>query len=400
MKFQAWMGCVAAVLALAGATPAGAQERSLAEVKAEVLRRTAGQINPFEGVRREDAEQILASVTTLDRDQWAQAWCQAGLAYEAKGDARAAQGAPASEVGELYSAAANYCRIGRYPTASTPGKKEAYRQTVRLFRKAAKYFAVPLQVVEIPFEGKTLVGYLQVPTGARPAVVMKWGGVDTWKEDTQHLNNYLHRAGLATLTVDMPGTGENPALYGSPVAERSYSAWLDHLLQRSDVDGSRVAVWGQSFGGYWAARLAYAEATRIKGAVFHGGNAHYGFQREWLVPAFTTGGATYLFGPASLLEARGQAMGTETMEDFLNAAPRLSLLALGMVDKPSAPILGVNGKRDDQAPVQDIYFLMEHGSPKEARIYPEGRHMGRSPGMKEDEIPNMIIAWLKERLAR
>ena len=70
----------------------------------------------------------------------------------------------------------------------------------------------------------------------------------------------------------------------------------------------------------------------------------------------------------------------------------------GWIDKPSAPILGVNGKRDDQAPVEDIYLLMEHGSPKEARIYPEGGHMGRTPGMDAAEIGNMIGAWLKQRL--
>jgi hypothetical protein len=62
--------------------------------------------------------------------------------------------------------------------------------------------------------------------------------------------------------------------------------------------------------------------------------------------------------------------------------------------------LGVNGKLDDQAPVADIYLLMEHGSPKEARIYPQGRHMGRTPGMPEDEIPDMIVGWLKDKLTR
>ena len=198
----------------------------------------------------------------------------------------------------------------------------------------------------------------------------------------------------------MPGTGENPILYGDPAAVKTYSAWIDHLLSRSDVDGSRIGVWGASFGGYWAARLAYQEAKRLKGAVFHGGNVHHGFQREWLVPAFTTGGATYLFGAANLLEARAQAMGTKTMEEFLNAVPKLSLVELGLIDQPSAPILGVNGKLDDQAPVQDIYLLMEHGSPKEARIYPQGRHMGRSPGQSEDEIPAMITNWLKDKLTR
>jgi hypothetical protein len=80
--------------------------------------------------------------------------------------------------------------------------------------------------------------------------------------------------------------------------------------------------------------------------------------------------------------------------------PRLSLLDLGLLDRPSAPILGINGKLDDQAPVEDIYLLMEQGSPKEARIYPKGHHMGRTPGMPEDEIRTTIVGWMKEKLVR
>ena len=53
-----------------------------------------------------------------------------------------------------------------------------------MFRKAAKHFDPPLEIVEIPFEGKKLAGYLQKPPGvAKPPVVMHWGGVDGWKED-------------------------------------------------------------------------------------------------------------------------------------------------------------------------------------------------------------------------
>src|SRR5262249_23667098 len=40
------------------ATPAGARERSLDEVKAEVIRR-AGRVNPLEGVLREEVEEIV-----------------------------------------------------------------------------------------------------------------------------------------------------------------------------------------------------------------------------------------------------------------------------------------------------------------------------------------------------
>ena len=229
-------------------------------------------------------------------------------------------------------------------------------------------------------------------------MVLHWGGVDGWKEDRLRIAKSVMAAGLASLTIDMPGSGENPVLYSDPAAERTYLAWLDHLPQRADIDGSRVAVWGGSFGAYWAARLAHVVPDRIKGAVFHGGNIHYGFQKEWLIPAFTTGGATYLFGAHSLFEARGRAMGVKTVEEFLEAAPRLSLLTMGLLDKPSAPILGVNGKLDDQAPVADIYLLMEHGSPKSARIYPNGHHMGRTPGEPSEHITATIVAWLKGQL--
>jgi pimeloyl-ACP methyl ester carboxylesterase len=382
------------------AEPTGARVRSLAEVKAEVLRRT-GKTSPFNHVRPDDVQRIVASLTSLDPDHWAAAWCKVGLDYEAQGDARAKAGASGKELADSYFLASDYCRIGRYPVANSPGKKQAHAHSVRMFRKAAKHFEHPLQIVELPFRDKTLVGYLTIPNGlTRPPVVMHWGGVDGWKEDREAQNRILHRAGLATLTLDMPGAGEHPLLYGDPAAIETFSAWLDHLVARSDVDGSRIAVWGGSFGAYWAARLAYVEPRRIRGAVFQGGNVHVGFQREWLVPAFTTGGATYLFGAASLLEARSQAMGTKTMDEFIDAVGKLSLKDMGLLDQPSAPILGVNGKLDDQAPVADIYLLMEHGAPKEARIYPDGHHMGRTPGMPEDAIFTMIATWLKGKLMR
>jgi dienelactone hydrolase len=382
------------------AQPKGSRERTLEEVKAEFMRR-AGRLNPFEDIKREDAERVMAALKSLDKDEWAQEWSKIGLAYEEKGDARAKAGAGGAELAELYMHAFDACRVGRYPSPTSPGKLAAYRHSLRMFRKAAKYFDPPLEIIELPFEGKKLIGYLQRPPGAaKPPVVMHWGGVDGWKEDRLRIAKTVLGAGLASLTVDMPGSGENPVLYRDPAAERTYLSWLDHLPTRADIDGARVGVWGGSFGAYWAARLAFVAAERIKGAVFHGGNIHHGFQREWLLPAFTTGGATYLFGAQSLLEARGRAMGTRTLEEFLEIAPRFSLLTLGLLDKPSAPLLGVNGKLDDQAPVDDIYLLLEHGNPKCARIYADGHHMGRTPGQPAEHITATIVGWLREQLTR
>jgi esterase FrsA len=385
-------------------------EKTLAEIQQECLRRSEKSLSPFNHIRFGDAQAVVRRLTSLDKDHWAEEWSRVGLPYEARGDELADSGGARKEIADAYRNAFELCRMGRYPCASTPGKKQAYQHSLRIYRKAARHFETPLEVVELPFKGGKLVGYLQVPgvTAAgshegsgvsKPPVVMHWGGVDGWKEDRQRASEVLHGLGLATLTVDMPGTGESPVRYTDPDAERGYTLFIDHLAQRKEVDGTRIGVWGGSFGAYWAARLAHVEAKRLKGAVFQGGSVHYGFQEKWLRPAFATGASGYLFGPGSMFEARSQAMGVKTLEEFLKIAPGFSLLDRGLLDGPSAPILGVNGKLDDMAPVDDIYLLMEHGNPKEARVYPKGSHMGRTPGMPEDEITQLITRWLAQKLA-
>ena len=139
-----WFAIVfALVVLMIDVSQVKAQERTLEEVKQEVLRR-APRINPFEGIKREDAEAIVKSLTSTDRDHWAEQWCKYGLKYEAEADALAKQNSDAKKLGELYEMAFNYCRIGRYPVASTPGKKEAYRNSVRMYLKFAKYADPPI----------------------------------------------------------------------------------------------------------------------------------------------------------------------------------------------------------------------------------------------------------------
>ena len=190
--------------------PTGSRERSLEEVKAEFMRRT-GRLNPFEDIRRDDAERVLAAIKTLDKDHWAEEWSKLGLAYEQDGDARAAAGANGHALAELYMQGFDACRVGRYPTPNSPGKLAAYEHSLRMFRKAAKHFDPPLEIVELPFGGQKLIGYLKKPPGlARPPVVLHWGGVDGWKEDRLRIAKAVMAAGLASLTIDMPGSGENP----------------------------------------------------------------------------------------------------------------------------------------------------------------------------------------------
>jgi esterase FrsA len=375
-----------------------AKSRSLEDIKNDIARR-AGKINPFERVIPEEVYELLGRLTSLDPDLWGSEWGKLGARHEAIADELEKEGKK-DQAGNSYYQAYEYYRIGRYPVPSSPEKMNCYRGVLRAFLKAAPYLEPPAERIEIPFEGKKVVGYLQIPRDTVcPPVVMHWGGVDGWKEDRRSNSDLLHREGMATFTIDMPGTGENPVLGSDLRAERTFSAALDYLEGRSDIDGKRVAVMGGSFGGYWAAKVAHVEAKRLRGAVNWGAGVHLTFQEEWLRPALTVTASQYLMGPASLLDARSYIFGVKTLEEVLRIAPTLSLVTQGWIDQPCAPLLCINGKEDDQHPVQDIYLLLEHGSPKDVRIMAGAGHMGRKPGQSNDEVQQIVTRWLKERLS-
>lgn len=373
-------------------------EKTLDEIKADILSR-AGRINPFERVDKEDVEQVTKNLTSLDADLWGREWGKVGAKYEAlagdqekSGDKKAA--------GESYYLAYEYFRIERYPVPSSPEKMNCYKGALRTFIKASAYMEPVIERIEVPFEGKKVVGYLQIPNGAsRPPVVMHWGGVDGWKEDRRTNNDVLLTSGLACFTMDIPGAGENPCLGSDPRAERTFSAAMDYLTSRDDIDGKRVACMGGSFGGYWAAKLAHTEPKRLRGAVNWGAGVHRTFQEEWLRPALTLTASQYLMGPASLLDARSYIFGVKTLEETLEIAPTLSLVTQGLIDQPSAPLLCINGKEDDQHPISDLYLLAEHGSPKDLRIIAGAGHMGRKKGQSNNHVIEIITKWLREKLA-
>ena len=154
-------------------------EKSLEEIKADILQR-AGQVNPFEGVKKEDVEGVLKNLTSLDADLWGKEWAKTALKYEALAAMQEKDG-HATEAGKNYYLAYEYYRIGRYPVPSSPEKMNCYKGALRTFQKAGSFMDPPVERIEIPFEGKKLAGYLQVPKSvARPPVVMHWGGVDGW----------------------------------------------------------------------------------------------------------------------------------------------------------------------------------------------------------------------------
>jgi esterase FrsA len=369
--------------------------RDLAALKEEVQRRTDRNMPPLTGISSDDAREALARIDTLDRDAWAAAWSAAGDRRWER--ARSLDAKNLADVRDEYWKAWRLFHFARWPTENSPTRQRAKHRALQAFQAYARLLDPPMEIVRIPFEGKQIVGYLRLPPKPRPApLVLGIAGLDSRKEDiAAHSDNYLQR-GMGLFAIDLPGTGESPLAAAELNADRIFSEVLDYLEKRQDVDSERVLVQGRSWSGYWAAKLAITERARLRGTVMHGGPIHHYFQPEKLRASLSTG--EYLY---DYLAAKSALVGAASLEEMIERMSRFDLLATGILDEPSAPMLCVNGARDSQVPIADIYVLLEHGDPKEAWINPAGGHMGRSPEWPSAAIAEkVVLPWIARRLER
>ena len=329
-------------------------------------------VYPFTYALYDDVEKVMTSLTSYDRDKWAAAFSSIAKPYEKKA-IQAEKSDYTQMAKENYLRAYQYYRLARYPTINSKGKKVAYRKSQEMLFKASQYFDISLERVEIPFEGREedgskIIAYLRVPkTGSVPfPLLVTWGGIDGFKEE--QLNDSALEHGLATLAIDGPGVGESP-IKGSEDAERLFGAVLDWVGKQKSFDSQRVGIWGYSTGGYWAVKVAHVYKDKIACAVSQGGPVHYAFELDWIKKQNK---GEY---PFEFFETISYAFGLSGYNEWVEYAPKLSLLKQGILDKPSTSLLLVNGIHDSIYPIEDSYILFEHGNPKCARFYDTG-HMG------------------------
>jgi pimeloyl-ACP methyl ester carboxylesterase len=366
--------------------------RTLPELKAEIARRAERDLAPLTGVPFEDAQAVLAHVDDLERDSWARAWSDRADIHLQR--AHALEATSPGEARDEFWRAWRVFNFARWPLENTPFKRYVYPRALAAFRNYGRLLDPAIELLRVPFENQTIVAYLRVPAAPRPApLVLGISGLDSRKEDVAVAGEPYLKQGIALLAVDMPGTGEAPIALDRS-AERMFSALLDYVAQRADIDATRVIVQGRSWSGYWAAKLAVTERARLRGTVVHGGPIDRYFAPEWLVPSLDTPEYLYDYFPA-----KAALFGASTLDEMIARAPAFSLAAQGILDQASAPMLIVNGARDSQIPVEDIFVLLKHGMPKEAWINPVGGHMGRSPEWPSHRIRDeVIMPWLSRRL--
>jgi pimeloyl-ACP methyl ester carboxylesterase len=371
---------------------ATAPERTWPELKAETQRRADIGVYPVYGIKSEDARDALAQINSLDPDEWGAAWINIGDRYFTR--AKTAEKSEPAKGAADYLAAWHLYAFGRWPVASSPKKQESHHKAWAAFDAYGGLVNPRMEAIGIPFEGKEIPVLLQKPAGtAKPPVVISISGTDMFRDYAAIRARPFLDLGIASITVDMPGTGDSP-VPARPGSERIYSRIIDYIETRPDLDGGRIIIRGESWGSHWAARAAYAEPTRIRGSVVQSPPVHGYFQRAWIEPALKTNREN-LFG---YIPSRLHMLGVKDLEDGLQILPSLSLERL--LDKPTAPMLVIGGYLDTQVPFNDTILLLTHGSPKSAWINPTGVTMARSDTVKDAYIfANVVMPWVAQQFA-
>jgi esterase FrsA len=373
------------------------KERTLDEIKTEALKRAENGMYPLIGLDPGDVREAFASIKTTDNDEWAAGFSAVADRY--MNEAKALQASDPAKSNADYIRAWRLYSFGRWPVPSSPGRKKAYAEALEAFLAHAKMMDPPLEVVRIPFEGAEIIGYLRLPKNAKGPVpvVIAISGLDSRKEDLSENFGAVLPYGIGFMGLDSPGTGQAP-IKASENAERMYSKVIDYLQTRPEVDKTRIGVDGQSFGAYWATKLSILEHARLKAVVAQSPPVDASFQKDFVLQK-TLGNREYLFGLGPALMSIYE--GANTVDDLVNLFPKMSLVAQGLLGKPTTSMLIISGALDTQVPVSDTYLLLSHGDvPKEAWINPQGGHLGRQVKVWPDPVifRKVIIPWLVRNL--
>ena len=210
-----------------------------------------------------------------DASSWHREWQRVAQDNGQRADDALAAGHAVTARGH-HLRASNYHRVSElFLEPGDARRATTFREVVRHSHAHLRLMSPPGEVLSITLgDGRALDAYLLMPapnaSAIRPPVVIAFGGLDGCKEEmVQRMASAALGRGLALLAVDMPGQGEALRFRGMANCVDTAVAvahCVDYLQARRDVDADRIALYGASLGGVFAACAAAGE-TRLKAIV-------------------------------------------------------------------------------------------------------------------------------------
>jgi len=355
----------------------------MATETADRVRLAAGHWKPrfvANGIDANDFDRVLGE--TSEWRDWAPSWKRLGDEHRAIAEDAERAGRTVTAT-DAYQRAAWCYHLGKFLWFEDLALHDELRElTIATYAKAMPHLDPIAHRIEVPFERAVIPGILRAPPGAtRAPLVIVVPGLDSVKEELYAVESHFLRRGLATLTIDGPGQGENAPRF--PIrADWStvITPLLDHLASVDlGVDLDRVGLVGISMGGIYGPRAA-AKERRLRAIVALAGP--YDLSECWpQLNELTKGG--YVFYTKSRDEAE--------------AFERSKTLTLrGVLNDVRCPLLVIHGGKDRLFPPEQAERIVREAPNGTLLLYPEGNHVCNNIPYKYRPA---MADWMRERLA-
>ena len=308
-----------------------------------------------------------------------------GLAKEADAQARRADGDERGALELLWGATRDLIKAQHHIFELNDEKRFLYGSMRRCYDQIIDLCPYPIERLEIPFDGEVVAGYLHLCPGAEKAPLLFYmPGCDTTCESSPDpTDNLVHKRGMHVFSFDGPGLGQSN-MRGIRLAgdnfERAASAALDVLVQRPEIDPSKIVTYGGGMGSYWAMRLI-ATDHRLKAAATKSSYCDKYFIMNEDSPRYKR-----LFGflTGATTEAELEAVMAEmTLDDHMA--------------RIECPTLMLTGEYDHRDPIEEVYRLFDKiTAPKELWVFADQFHQLRFGG--GIEVYDVLLDWLQDRL--
>jgi len=201
-----------------------------------------------------------------DFESWYREWYATAEHFKKAGEEAMSSGHTVSARESFYRAATYYrtAEFFLHGNPADPRILETWGKSRDLFTAALKLDTISFQAVSIPYSGTNLPGYLySVDESGKPRpLLIVQTGFDGCQEELRPYALEGLKRGYNVLTFEGPGQGAVIRLQSIPFRpdwEKVVSPVIDYVIKRTDVDKSRIALWGISLGGYLAPRAASYE---------------------------------------------------------------------------------------------------------------------------------------------
>lgn len=306
------------------------------------------------------ADMVLPAAAALiakGQRAWIDGWLRVAARLEHQAEADIEAGRSASAAGKLWRTAALLTiaewslTVGDQRTAIFDRLRQHVRGAVALSGRRHEWLA-------IPYEGRRLDAlFFPASRGPAPAVIVFNGfhaSMD-WNVLTG-LCDALQARGVGCLVFDHPGSGRARYHLDLPMTSRievAATAAFDVLAARPDVDRSRIASLGASFGGFYTVRAAAFE-ERLAACFAWGG--WYCWPPEEVFEGGRRDGPPVTSVEMSSLDELFWVTGTRDRGALFDAITEFTLA--GVVERLACPLVITHGANDRQVPIWHAHEVM------------------------------------------